>query len=61
MSKWKTEAHDGLLDVFARSGGNTPNRGTEPRVERLYARIGELTVERDFFSRGMERFGGSRR
>ena len=42
-------AHDGLLDVFARSGGNTPNRETEQLVERLYARIGELTVERDFF------------
>ena len=61
VSRWKTEAHDGLLDVFARGGGNTPNRETEQLVERLYARIGELTVERDFFSRGLERFGGSRR
>ncbi len=49
VSKWKTEAHDGLLDVFARGGVNTPNRETEQLVERLYARIGELTVERDFF------------
>ena len=39
--------------------GNTPNRETEQLVERLYARIGELTVERDFFSKGLERFGGA--
>ena len=53
LSRWKTEAYDGLLDVFgdgAGSGGAA--RETEKLVERLYARIGQLTVERDFFSRG---------
>ena len=49
VSKWKTEAHDGLLEVFARGGNNASDRGTERLVEKLYARIGELTVERDFF------------
>ena len=61
VSKWKTEAHDGLLEVFARPGGNRSDRETQQLVERLYARIGELTVERDFFSRGLERLGGPRR
>ena len=61
VSKWKAEAHDGLLEVFARGGGKATERETERLVERLYARIGELTVERDFFSRGLDRLGGSRR
>ena len=61
VSKWKAEAHDGLLEVFAHPGGNSTGRDTERLVERLYARIGELTVERDFFSKGLERFGGPRR
>ena len=61
VSKWKTEAHDGLLEVFARGGPRSADREAERLVERLYARIGELTVERDFFSRGLERWGGGRR
>ena len=28
VSKWKTEAHDGLLEVFARGGNNAADRGT---------------------------------
>ncbi len=61
VGKWKTEAHDGLLGVFGRGGGNSADRETARLVERLYARIGELTVERDFFSKGLERWGGGRR
>jgi len=53
--------HDGL-EVFARGSGKKPaERETERLVERLYARIGELTVERDFFRGGLERFGGRRK
>lgn len=61
VSKWRTEAHDGLLDVFSRGGAGAADRETERLVERLYARIGELTVERDFFSKGLGRLGGARR
>ena len=61
VSKWKAEAHEGLLEVFADGKGKSADRETERLVERLYARIGELTVERDFFSRGLERLGGPRR
>lgn len=53
LSRWKTEAYDGLLGVFGDGdGGGSAARDTEKLVERLYARIGQLTVERDFFSRG---------
>ena len=48
VSKWKTETHDGLLEVFARGGNNAADRRTERLVEQLYTLIGELTVERDF-------------
>ena len=47
LSRWKTEAYDGLLGVFGDGdGGGSAARDTEKLVERLYARIGQLTVER---------------
>ena len=53
LSRWKTEAYDGLLEVFGDgAAGGAAARDTEKLVERLYARIGELVVERDFLSRG---------
>ena len=52
LSKWKTQADDGLLDVFDNTAGNPAARETDKLIEQLYARIGELVVERDFFSRG---------
>ena len=52
LSKWKTQAHDGLLEVFVHGAGDPAARETDKLIETLYARIGELTVERDFFSRG---------
>ena len=52
LSKWKTEAHDRLLEVFDNAAGNPTSRETDKLIEQLYARIGELVVERDFFSRG---------
>ena len=48
LSRWKTEAYDGLLEVFG-DGGGAAARENEKLVEQLYARIGELVVERDFF------------
>ncbi len=48
-SKWKAEAHEGLLEVLADGKGKSADRETDRLVERLHARIGELTVERDFF------------
>ena len=51
LSQWKTQAHDGLLDVFDKAGGNPAARETDKLIEQLYARIGELVVERDFFRR----------
>ena len=61
LSRWKTEAYDGLLEVFGNGAGGPAARDTEKLIERLYAQIGELVVERDFFSRGSAISDGRRR
>jgi transposase len=49
---WKKQLLDGAAAVFSGSSGKEASRETE--VSQLYAKIGQLTVERDFLSR---RFG----
>ena len=51
--KWKQELLSNLSQVFDRDSG--PSESTE-REQELLKKIGELTVERDFLSRGLERF-----
>ena len=52
VSGWKRQAQDGLKEVFAR-GTNHRQADHEAVVHDLHAKIGELTVERDFLSRGL--------
>ena len=49
VSAWKRQAVDGLGEVFS-NGANRAFRDHESEVRDLHAKIGELTVERDFFS-----------
>ena len=53
VSTWKRQAVEGLSGVFEVGR----NRGEEhdKTVRDLHAKIGELTVERDFFLRGLGR------
>ena len=48
---WKKTALDGVPSLFARSTGEPSGASAadEARLALLYAKIGELTVERDFF------------
>jgi transposase len=48
---WKKTALDGVPSLFARSTAEIsgPPAADEARLALLYAKIGELTVERDFF------------
>jgi transposase len=46
---WKKQLLEGAATVFA--GGNGKEAGREMEVTELYAKIGQLTVERDFLSR----------
>ena len=51
VSIWKRQAVDGLGEVFA--GGADRRRADHvAEVHKLHAKLGELTVERDFLSRG---------
>lgn len=54
VSTWKRQAVDGLDEVFA-NGADRERQDHEAEIRDLHAKIGELTVERDFLSRGLKR------
>jgi transposase-like protein len=54
VSTWKRQAVDGLGGVFS-NGAERAGRDHEAEVHALHAKIGELTVERDFLARGLKR------
>ncbi len=54
VSTWKRRAMDGLGEVFS-NGADRALRDHETEVRDLHAKIGELTVERDFLARGLKR------
>ena len=49
LSAWKRQAIDGLSEVFS-NGVDRARRDHESEVRDLHAKIGELTVERDFLA-----------
>ena len=53
VSTWKRQAMDGLGAVFA-NGAERAGREHEAEVHDLHAKIGQLTVERDFLARGLK-------
>ncbi|WP_420461656.1 IS3 family transposase [Candidatus Palauibacter sp.] len=52
VSTWKRQLLEGLPEVFAGGAGRKLAKEHEAKVRELHAKIGELTVERDFFRRG---------
>jgi transposase len=54
VSAWKRQAMDGLGVVFS-NGAEQVSRDHESEVHDLHAKIGQLTVERDFLVRGLKR------
>lgn len=59
ITKWKRQAMDGLTDVFSdKTEKNTT--GHEEEIRELHAKIGQLTVEKDFLERAFAKFPGSR-
>ncbi len=54
VSTWKRQAMDGLNEVFS-NGADKARADHEGEVHDLHAKIGELTVERDFLARGLKR------
>ena len=53
-STWKRQAVEGLDEVFS-NGTDRARRDHESEVRDLHAKIGELTVERDFLAKGLKR------
>jgi transposase len=54
VSTWKRQAMDGLGAVFS-NGAKQATRDHDAEVHDLHAKIGQLTVERDFLARGLKR------
>ena len=56
VTRWKKELFDGVAVVFGGDPGeSTLDRG---KLLELHAKIGELTVERDFLAPALGRFPG---
>jgi transposase-like protein len=53
ISDWKQLLLEGAEAVFAHPGGR--QESIEAKIEALHAKIGELTVERDFLSKALGR------
>jgi len=54
VSTWKRQAVDGLDAVFS-NGADKGRVDHDAVVHDLHAKIGQLTVERDFLARGLKR------
>ncbi len=54
VSTWKRQAMDGLGAVFS-NGADKARVDHDDEVHDLHAKIGQLTVERDFLARGLAR------
>ncbi len=54
VSTWKRQAMDGL-DVIFSNGADKAGADHEAEVHDLHAKIGQLTVERDFLAKGLKR------
>ncbi len=54
VSTWKRQAMDGLGAMFS-SGADKARQDHDSEVHGLHAKIGQLTVERDFLAKGLKR------
>ena len=54
VSAWKRRAVEGLGEVFS-NGADRARGDHEAELHDLHAKIGQLTVERDFLARGLKR------
>ena len=58
IQDWRRKLLDQADQVFGR-GGASPYE-SEHKVKELHAKIGQLTMERDFLEQGLERIHGPR-
>jgi len=56
ITSWKSELLQRAAEVFGGAAAESP--ADREKVHELHAKIGELTVERDFLSQALGRFPG---
>lgn len=49
ISQWKKQAKEGIVASFTNKGNGGP-RANEAQIKELHAKIGQLTVEKDFLA-----------
>ena len=54
ITNWKRQAREGLVEVFT-GGGQRKDSEHEAEVKELHAKIGQLTVEKDFLAKAFGR------
>ena len=54
VTTWKQQALENLAGTF----DSAPSQDCQQRIDQLHAKIGELTVERDFLERALGKFPG---
>jgi transposase len=54
IASWKKQAKESLVDMFA-GGAEKRSAQHEAEIKELHAKIGQLTVEKDFLSKAFGR------
>ena len=55
ITRWKKQAVEGMKETFSRGGHTAQEASDHARIKELHAKIGELTVERDFLAKAFGR------
>ena len=58
IHQWKKALLDGASDLFQRGRATSDPEADAARIKDLHAKIGELTVERDFLADGLGQLPG---
>ena len=58
IHQWKKALLVGAADIFERGRGGLEAEADAVRIKELHAKIGELTVERDFLEHGLRLLPG---
>jgi transposase len=58
IHQWKKALLEGASDIFQRGRASAEPEADPARIKDLHAKIGELTVERDFLDQGLRQLPG---
>lgn len=55
VTRWKRQAVEGLSEVFSAQGHHDADTAHAVEIKELHAKIGQLTVEKDFLQKAFGR------